>query len=492
MVNLNEKFLSDGFKAYGNKQEDFEALIRMIDRKTKCATHSIKNLVLLSIDHVHDIQKQSSIFCALIDPQKCIVNQTIITENDPIKRLSIKRQELEICADLKRGDFPSVIEESINSTGILIFNKEISGREQEKTKSEFNSEKKENESSLGATFLFSEMALKTLAQRLFLTAKPLREKSLERDLFIARLMNRDASVTVVTKQHNGVAKIFAFLSPEYLHTKLFLICELYSLEQADGRFGKMSCVTWDITHKRALIRFSFEDYAEKMTKKYDLNEKLTPYVEYISSDTGESSLIVKSFWMTESGHYIPDRMFSRKHRGASEEAETIRPKLDEEIFKDFEKIPRELRRLKFIQISPEGFDPYSASWKAYNRNTILSAFRNILKKIDASNNCLGKNRKIKLAAAYDWIIKEDVVYTAYKLFMDIASIPAMIQAGIKDFPPTSNETLRKFREYCMTDAIKLDYQQVSQEAMAQAAKKIMQRKPEAPENAECFLAKNLL
>lgn len=30
--------------------------------------------------------------------------------------------------------------------------------------------------------------------------------------------------------------------------------------------------------------------------------------------------------------------------------------------------------------------------------------------------------------------------------------------------------------------IKLDYQQVSQEAMAQAAKKIMQRKPEAPEN----------
>lgn len=508
MIYLDEKFLLDDFHQSGERQDDFEQLICMIDRNTRCADHAMKNLVFISIDEGYEQKFEKdqklwpeTILCSLIDPQGRLVNRvTIAKEDNRVYRIiapSVYRRKIGVYATLKKGNFGAVIKENIKTSGLLVFNKEVSGREKGEPKNkntpqnrgDYKDQKGETDFDLipgesgngwETAVFFSKMALKTLAQRLSLTAKPLLDKGLERDLFLAKLMNRDEHVTVVMKQYGGIAKIFAVLGGEFVNTKLFLICELYSLEQSESRFGKMCCVRWDVTHKRAVIRFSFPEHGEKVTKKYGLSETLTPYVEYISSDTGENSLVVKSFWMTESGHYFPDKIFSKKHRGKSEEAETIKHNIDEIIFSDFERVPRRLSELKSTRISPEDFDPDSARWRGRNRNIMLCAFRNVLKKIDDSSKCIGKARKIKLAEIYDYaIINETAAYTAYELLMDVSSLPARIQAGITGFPDTSEEILRKFREYCIANALWLDYERIAAEAQNQAAKKSAQGRTKA-------------
>ena len=62
----------------------------------------------------------------------------------------------------------------------------------------------------------SQIALKTLAQRVNLKATPLGESSLERDLFLAKLMNKDTHVTVVSKHFNKISKVFAVLGSEFV------------------------------------------------------------------------------------------------------------------------------------------------------------------------------------------------------------------------------------------------------------------------------------
>lgn len=471
MMYLDERFLMDTFHETGTKQEDFEELVRMIDRSTRHTDHVMKNLVLLSIDTVRTKELPGEVYCSYIDPQERMVDREVNSKDGPFLVPSVRRKRIRLNEILKYGNFAPVIRENLDTIGVFIFNKEVYGNlmdgntpgtnSAEGKAKEFNSVMKKDE--YNTALILSEMALNTLAQRLSLKATPLRKKGLERDLFIASLMNCDAHVTIVTKRCCGVSKIFAVLGTEFADTKLFLICEMYSLVQAEKRFGKMNCDSWDVTHKKASIRFCFPEYGAAMSEKYGFKEMLTPYVEYISSDTGANSLQVKSFWMTDEGHYIPGNTFSKRHRGKFEEAESFKKEVDEKIYQFFEDVPKRLHALQSIRISPEGFNRDSLRWMSKNRNTMLRAFRNAMLAI--KEDCLGKKRRSDFLKLYDYgIVNETAEYTAYDLFMDIASIPAIVERKPEQFPDISKETLRKIREICIEKAFRLDYKKIGDEA----------------------------
>lgn len=473
---LNEKFLLDDFHESGTKQEDFEDFLRIIDKRTSCGEYILKNLSLLSLTAKQDDPKAINGF--LISPQHPLINRDVITENGRIVAPSVNKSYIPVEVIMKRGNFKELIDETLKTSRVMLYNKELSGDK-------------------AMAVFVSQIALKTLAQRLNLKATPLGESSLERDLFLAKLMNKDTHVTVVSKHFNKISKVFAVLGSEFVNTNLFMICELYSLTQAEGRYGKMECVSWDVTHKRSKILFRFPDFAEAVKEKYGIADLAMPYVEYVSSDTGENSLQVRSFWITRSGDRILGPMYSKRHRGHFENLDKIKEEIDRDVYDKFNHIPERLHKLSSIQISPDGYNPNSSRWLSKNHKCVLGAIYYILKALEMPK-AIGKKRVIRLKEIYDFgVVNDEELYTAYDVLMDIFNMPTLIKERINDpvlfkkdiekngrvLAPLGDDPKLKM-ELNIAKALELDFERIRRYAAKTTNRSSDKNNTESPDMAE--------
>lgn len=472
---LNEKFLLDDFHESGTKQEDFEDFLRIIDKRTSCREYILKNLSLFSIAKKQE--KPEIISGFLLLPQHPLVNRDVITEDGRIVIPSVNVNYLETDFIMKRGNFKELINEALQSSRVMLYNKELSGNK-------------------AMAVFMSKMALKTLAQRLSLKSTPLEESSLERDLFLASLMNKDLHVTVVSKNFNRITKVFAILGSEFVNTNLFMICELYSLTQAEERFGKMECVSWDVTHKRSKILFRFPDFAEAVKEKYGIADLAMPYVEYVSSDIGENSLQVRHFWITKSGDRILGPMYSKRHRGHFENLDKIKEEIDKDVYDKFNHIPERLYNLLSIQISPDEYNPNSSRWLSKNHKCVLRAIYYILKALEMPK-AIGKKRVIRLKEIYDFgVVNDEKLYTAYDVLIDIFNMPTLIKERINDpvlfkkdiekngrvLAPLGDDPKLKM-ELNIAKALELDFERIRRYA-AKTTKRSSKNNTESPDMAE--------
>lgn len=455
---LNENFLLDDFHESGDRQETFEDLVRNIDKRTSCREYVLKNFTLFSLDAKQP--DPSAIYGCVIPPQSPLVNREVITESGKMIAPSVRRGCIPVARLIKQGDFKPLLDEAMKTSRLMLYNRELSGDEK-------------------LAVFMSRLSIKTLAQRLALKSKPLEKSTLPRDLHLASLMNQDMRVTIVSKQFNHVSKVFAVLGSEFVNTSLFIICELYSLVQEEAPFGRMDCVSWDVTHKRAKITFCFPDLVDRVQKKYNLKEPITPYVEYISSDTGENSLQVRSFWVTKSGDFIPGNRYRRRHRGHFESTDKMKQKIDEAVFQKMEEVPALFYKLQPIRISPDGYTPDSTHWVDRNYNYVFRALKYVVKEIHVSE-VVGKKRQMRLNKLLEYgLIKGEAVYTAYDILMEICGIPALLRDRVndpglfkqekKELSPISGEPERKLKEKCIAKALALDYEEVRKYAMREGS-----------------------
>lgn len=446
---LNEDFLLDDFHESGSRQGDFEELLRSIDAQTKCGKYMLKNLTLFSLD-----EKQpdpSAVYGCIISPQSPLVYRKAMIKGGTITVPSVDRGYLPMEYMTRTGNFIPLLREAMATNRVMLYNRELSG-----------------DKMMGV--FMSKLAMKTLAQRLGLKVGPLERHSLERDLFLASLMDQETEITIITKRFNNMSKVFAVLGSEFANINLFMICELYSLAQEEKRFGIMECVGWDVTHKRAKITFRLPDLADCVEKKYGLKEPMMPYVEYVSSDTGEQSLQVRIFWITKSGNFIPGSVYQRRHRGHFENLEKFKLEIDRTVFDQLEHVPVLLHKLMSIRISPDGYMPDSSRWTGRNHHRVFRALKYIVKAIGVSA-VIGKKRQVRLNKIFDYgLIKDEAIYTAYDVLMDICAIPALIKELTndpklftkeeKELPAIGEETERKLKEYCIASALELDFEKV--------------------------------
>lgn len=473
---LTEKFLLDDFHESGTKQEDFEDFLRIIDKRTSCGNYILKNLSLLSLATKQNDPKVINGF--LISPQHPLINRDVITEDGRIVAPSVNRNYLPVDIIMKRGNFKELIDETLKTSRVMLYNKELSGNK-------------------AMAVFMSKMAIKTLAQRLNLKSTPLEKSTLERDLFVASLMNQDTCVTIVSKNYNKVSKVFAVLGSEFVNTNLFMICELYSLTQAEERFGKMECVSWDVTHKRSKILFRFPDFAETVKEKYGIADLAMQYVEYVSSDTGENSLQVRSFWITKSGDRILGPMYSKRHRGHFENLEKIKEEIDRDVYDKFNYIPERLYKLLSIQISPDEYAPNSSRWLSKNHKCVLRAIYYILKVLEMPK-AIGKKRVIRLKEIYDFgVVNDEELYTAYDVLMDIFNIPTLIKNRINDpvlfkkdiekngriLEPLSGDPKLKM-EINIAKALELDFERIRKYAAKEINASSEKNNAESPDKPE--------
>lgn len=404
---LNEKFLLDDFEVSGSRVDDFETLIREIDQRTAHVQRCLKNFIVVSLKKVQNAKpgEMSGWYLDPADP----------SNNGHLKSCTIpKNNNLD-------NHMEMLIDETIRKNPTMLWDTQGN-----------------------AMWFVSAAATNTMAQRIGVTGKSIREHSLERDLFIAKKFNVDVTSTLIVKQFHQIGKVFSLMSEEYVHIPLYTICIIYKDLAGESKLGAMECEGWNVTHERAKISFAFKEYAQEISTLYGLKRPMIPCVEMATSDIGESSFIVRGYWKTPEGAIVYDHTFSRQHRGKID-PDIIGREVQKQIFDKYTELPERLLELATIDITPAGLDLQKTRDCGKNHKVICATFHSVLKQLGIVS-VIGKKKLMSLERCIDFnIVRADMHYTAYDIVMDVFALSQTMQSYF-NAEGVSEEMIRKFRE----------------------------------------------
>lgn len=404
---LNEKFLLDDFEVSGNKVDDFEMLIREIDQRTSHVQRCLKNFIVVSLKKFQDTNS-GEMSGWYLDPM------------DPSNQGRLKSCSIPKGAELGTR-MGALMDETIHKNPTMFWDKEGN-----------------------AMWFVSAAATNTLAQRIGVTGKSIREHNLERDLFIAKKFNVDVTSTLIVKQYHQIGKVFSMMSEEYVHIPLYTICVIYKDLAGESKLGPMECEGWNVTHERAKISFAFKEYAQEISALYNLERPMIPCVEMITSDIGESSFTVRGYWKTPEGAIVYDHTFSRQHRGKID-PDVIGREVQKQIFDKYTELPERLLELAVIDITPSGLNLQGARDSSKNHKIICNTFHSVFKQLGIVS-VIGKKKLMSLERCIDFsIVRGDMHYTAYDIVMDVFALSCTMQSYFET-EGVSKEMIRKFRE----------------------------------------------
>lgn len=404
---LNEKFLLDDFEVSGSKVDDFEALIREIDQRTAHVQRCLRNFIIVSIKSSQG-QNPGEMSGWYLEPENP-------SNNGHLKSCLIPKST-EVGNRME-----ALMDETIRKNPIMLWDKQGN-----------------------AMWFISTAATNTMAQRIGVTGKSIREHSLERDLFIAKKFNVDVNSTLIVKHYHQVGKVFSMMSEEYVHIPLYTLCIIYKDLAGESKLGPMECEGWNVTHERAKISFAFKEYAQEISALYNLKRQMIPCVEMATSDIGESSFIVRGYWKTPEGATVYDHTFSRQHRGKID-PDVIGREVQKQIFDRYTELPERLLELAAIDITPPGLNLQGARDSGKNHKIICNAFRSVFKQLGIVS-VIGKKKLMSLERCIDFsIVRGDMHYTAYDIVMDVFALSRTMQSYFET-EGVSDEMIRKFRE----------------------------------------------
>lgn len=440
------RFLMDDYEISGEKEDAFEAAVRDIDTHTYYTKVCLRSLSLLSI--MEKEKQDPEQFPGILRAWRLDAgNHWQDGKTAQIPGYSFPTQKL---LPLQTGELPEdseLMKETMERNPTMVINRESASGD--------------------AVYYVSSLATNTMAQRLGTASDTIREHSLARDIFVAQLLDRAEEVTLVIKQYRQIGKIFAMMSSSYRPIPLHEICVVYKdlmghdMESRPdggivyGGLGPMKCEGWSITHKRARISFSFEQYGEKLRGLYSLTRPMVPCVEIQTSDIGESSFVVRGYWkLKENGAVVYDTAYVKEHRGKSlmdGNLDKVEEEIRECVLGQYPRLPKRLVELKGIDITPFGLDlSKSHNGTIRNHKAVLAAYKQVFKQLGMVR-VLSKKRMDSILRAIDWHhIDDHAHYTAYDLVMDIFSLSETLRPYMEK-ESMNQETVRKFRE-CISGA----------------------------------------
>lgn len=204
-------------------------------------------------------------------------------------------------------------------------------------------------------YIVSPFALPTLGQRIELKGRAMLEPSIERDMFIAKRFDSSKNIQFITKQANGIMKIFMAASENYRPLSMTTIERIYHTFGSEDGLGTMRCEGWEIDHSISRIRFTFDEFEkiQDLAFLYGMSSEETPIpgVEIISSDIGDCAFTIRGFWRVKRGYLYADEV-SRKHSGEIDE-EKIVDEVRHTIFEKYTLLPDRFMELLAIDITPD-------------------------------------------------------------------------------------------------------------------------------------------
>lgn len=281
-------------------------------------------------------------------------------------------------------------------------------------------------------YYVGESAMATLCKNAGLkTSRP----TLVRDLAIEEgLLKESGKMTLVTRSEMSTdtgmkcKKIFACMSGRYNPIPLRIVPDAADRLIDEAVLGKGVVTSWIVDHNIARIHIEFPDAAEDYAELYKTENLFIPGIEITSSDTGFSSVFVRSTLRREdSRYYVIADEFARKHSGKIT-AEEILDLANKTVLTDLRLLPEKLSKLMGQVITPEPLTgPRS---KARNRNAVADVIKNVAKELDLKS-ALGLSRTNALCEEMMKEINPEIVYSAYDVACNFMSIPDRV-SGLGD------------------------------------------------------------
>ena len=389
---MEKNFLLDDWCKTGDSIESFQEAIQSMSETTNFMRVNSKELSVLS--YVGKNEEGKMVFYSF-NPIAVHNSNFVMRDNTA----SVNPNSI-----LRKGDFEDLLSELTKDTGILFYN--------------------------GINCLFvSKRVLTARLQPFGVNGDFLAVKSHERDLLIAKLFGSKALFrTLVTRNQNGIAKVFSMLGERYKDLPQDILLKIYD-EFSRGGMGKAECKHWEISHFMTKIYVEFPDKADEFQALYDLPEKVTPGVIMETSDTGDSAVRIKGTWRIKNSVSLRGEV-SKKHAG-SITPEKILEETSAEIFSEYIKLPIALCDLMALNITDPSWKLDMTIGQIKNRNALERVLKRAFKQLKIVE-AIGKKSEMALS---DQLLAEfdcTISYTAYDVAMALMTMPERV-TGLPEF-----------------------------------------------------------
>ena len=385
---MEKDFLLDNWQKTGNDIEDFKDIIKQIAEQTNFVKINSKELTVLSY---HGKTEDGKLEFVEFNPIRVHNDNGAIA---PHQFLRIAPRAI-----LSKGDFENLINEVTNDVGLLFYN--------------------------GIKCMFvSKKVLTTKLLPFGINGDFLSEKSYARDLLIAKLFGSKALFrTLVTREENGITKVFSILGERYKSLSQDILVTIYEALTKGDLMGSPACNHWEITHFMSNIRIEFPDKADEFQTLYGLPDKLVPGIILETSDTGDCSIRVKGFWRVKNSISLHSEV-SKKHIGRLD-IDNLLEEVNNSIFSEYTMFPEALCDLMSKNVSDPSWDLSTASGRSKNNKKIETILKHAFKHLKVVE-AIGKQAEMALYEQLLYEFDDSIAYTAYDFAVAIMSLPERV------------------------------------------------------------------
>ena len=197
-------------------------------------------------------------------------------------------------------------------------------------------------------------AYKDLADRAGVLCSKIMDKSLDKSKWLSDNLDNSIVTLTIRKSEDGrMKKIFAVRGRIFEGQKQGpYIKRAQTLLETEGGLGRSVCDKWEITNENIAVTFSFPEKTAEIQEMYPaLPENITPIVDIYTSDIGKSAFHVTSgFTVGKTRIVTKDGSISAEHN-KNFKLSSVMEKVEKNIFKQYNSIPKELARLLGIEIT---------------------------------------------------------------------------------------------------------------------------------------------
>ena len=383
-------FLNDEWKIAGSSETEFRDAVDAIDSATEQKKISLANVM---VNHLF-VNERGENMVYVVDPENVLPDGVL--------------SRAPVALDLLDEVSEEISEQAVEDGMMLSM--------------------KDNEEE---QYLVSPLAYSTLGQRIDLTGSATLFPSLARECIIAEHIGHHAKekhCTAVIKGSCGVKKIFAFLSPEYMHVPLKTLNTLADTLATKSGLGRAECLNWSIDHKVVQITYAFPEYGRELSRLYDV-EPMVPCVKLMTSDTGECSVRGEGLWQMESGDMVYANEYSRTHRGTFDVDEICKG-VRQNIFDRYREFPQQMKALSFVSVTPRELDLTTHAGQVKNAAILKEVYECVLRDLGVPS-IIGKKRMVTLSELLEIaMIDGESSYSAYAVAKNVLLLPGMMKHWI--------------------------------------------------------------
>lgn len=277
----------------------------------------------------------------------------------------------------------------------------------------------------GRGYYISENARPTLLMRAGLGGEMAGNKSLILTAAIAEAITKQKrAMTMVVKQIGAVRKVFAVMSDKYEDISQTLLPDIAHQLIDKKTMGDAEVKEWYVDHTFTHIYMEFPQVADDYTTVFGLEEGFIPGLTIMSSDTGNSSLIVRgTIKAPKARGYVVLNEYSHKHSGRISTDDILKA-IKSDIHSAFAEFPEALAK-KMGNVIGEG-KVVTAKDRSDNEKAVRAAIKKGMKELDL-RKALGIQRANAILNDLYAEINPTEVYTEYDIADIFMRLPERIE-----------------------------------------------------------------